>query len=84
MEPMTAELMAWCNDEAQWRPGYTDNDRTRMRAIAARLSALDKVAKAAKELSGGLGGIAGEQDYVAPYRQVDALDAALKEAGYGE
>lgn len=53
-------------------------------AIAARLSALDNVAKAAKELSGGLGGIAGEQDYVAPYRQVDALDAALKEAGYGE
>ena len=45
-----------------------------MLAIAARLEALDRVAKAA-ELVVGSQGVDG--------KRIDELDAALKEAGYG-
>lgn len=56
---------------------------SQMLAIADRLAALDKVAKAADRLKYGKLGESGEY-WVSSVADVDRLHAALKEAGYGQ
>jgi phage-related minor tail protein len=73
-EMTTAEMVAWLKDE-DGAGAETTN------AIAARLSALDKVAKAAAKMAEWTD----DDDVNSNVRPAfDALRAALKEAGYGE
>ena len=80
----TAEMVERCNDAANAPFAYSGDERTFFRAIAARLEALDRVAKAAAAL------LTREFDCDDTIETKERkyllhdVSAALKDAGYGQ